>query len=91
MKTFFKVNDPDTDLSKLVNIGDASFINFDTSTSCTIYYKKISTQNAVVKFNGIDSGVPVLMDSFEQAITSNPGKTILPVPSKFTSVFYTSN
>ena len=31
------------------------------------------------------------MDSFEKAITSNPGKTILAIPSKLNGVFYTSN
>ena len=41
METFFKVNDNDTGLSKLINIGDASLIKFPTSTSCTIYYERI--------------------------------------------------
>ena len=91
METFFKVNDNDTGLSKLINIGDAALIKFPTSTTCTIYYARISTENAVVKVSGIDSVVPVLMDSFEKAITSNPGKTILPVPSKLNGVFYASN
>jgi len=41
--------------------------------------------------SGITSGVPVLMDSIEKAITANPGKVVVDLESKVSSVNYNSN
>ena len=93
MKKFLKVNSPDTGplTSQLINIGDATVINFTTSTACTIFYDYVVSSNAVMQLSNITSGIPVLMDSVEKAITANPGKVVVELESKLSSIFYTSN
>ena len=41
--------------------------------------------------SGIPSGIPILMDSFEKAITANPGKVVVDLESKISTIEYTSN
>ena len=41
--------------------------------------------------SGISSGIPVFMDSIEKAITANPGKVVVDLGSKVSSVNYSSN
>ena len=93
MKKFLKVNSPDTGplTSQLINVGEATVINFTTSTACTIFYDYIVANNAVMQLSNITSGIPVLMNSFEKAITSNPGKIVVELGSKLNSIGYTSN
>ena len=93
MKKFLKVNSPDTGplTSQLINIGDATVINFTTSTECTIFYDYVVSNNAVMQLSNITSGIPVLMDSVEKAITANPGKVVVELESKLSSIGYTSN
>lgn len=93
MKKFLKVNSPDTGplTSQLVNIGDATVIQFTTSTACTIFYEYVVSNKAVMQFSNITSGIPVLMDSVEKAVTANPGEVVVELESKLSSIFYTSN
>ena len=93
MKKFIKL--PSTDegplAKQLINIGDATCIQFTSSTACRIYYQYVAATNAVMVLSGITSGVPVLMDSIEKAITANPGKVVVDLESKVSSVNYNSN
>jgi len=41
--------------------------------------------------SGITSGIPVLMDSIEKAIKANPGKVVVDLESRVSSVNYSSN
>ena len=93
MKKFLKVNSPDTGplTSQLINVGEATVINFTTSTACTIFYDYVVSNNAVMTLSNITSGIPVLMDSVEKAITANPGKVVVELESKLSSIFYASN
>ena len=93
MKKFLKVNSPDTGplTSQLINIGDATVINFTTSTACTIFYDYVVSNNAVMQLSNITSGIPVLMDSVEKAITANPGGVVVELESKLSSIQYFSN
>ena len=93
MKKFLKVNSPNTGplTSQLINVGDATVINFTTSTACTIFYDYVAGNNAVVQLSNITSGISVLMDSVEKAITANPGKVVVDLESKLGTVEYSSN
>ena len=93
MKKFLKVNSPDTGplTSQLINVGEATVINFTTSTACTIFYDYVAANNAVMQLSNITSGIPVLMSSFEKAITANPGKIVVDLESRVSSVSYSSN
>ncbi len=93
MKKFLKVNSPDTGplTSQLINVGEATVINFTTSTACTIFYDYVVSNNAVMQLSNITSGIPVLMNSFEKAITANPGKIVVDLESKLSSILYLSN
>lgn len=93
MKKFLKVNSPDTGplTSQLINVGDATVIQFSSSTACTIFYDYVVSNNAVMQLSNITSGIPVLMNSFEKAITANPGKIVVDLESKLSSIAYLSN
>jgi len=93
MKKFIKL--PSTDegplAKRLINIGDATCIQFTSSTACRIYYQYVAATNATMILSGITSGIPVLMESVEKAITANPGKVLVDLESKISLVQYTSN
>jgi len=93
MKKFIRLSSTDEGpLAKnLINIGDATCIQFTTSTACRIYYQYVAATNATTILSGISSGVPVLMDSIERAITANPGKIVVDLESKLSLTDYTSN
>ena len=93
MKKFLKVNSPDTGplTSQLINVGDATVIQFSSSTACTIFYDYVVSNNAVMQLSNITSGIPVLMDSIEKAIKANPGKVVVDLESRVSSVNYSSN
>ena len=93
MKKFLKVNSPDTGplTSQLINVGDATVIQFSSSTACTIFYDYVVSNNAVMVLSNITSGIPVLMNSFEKSITANPGKIVVDLESKLSSIAYLSN
>ena len=44
-----------------------------------------------MQLSNITSGIPVLMDSVEKAITANPGKIVVKLGSKLSSINYFSN
>ena len=93
MKKFIKLpSTAEGPLAKnLINIGDATCIQFTSSTACRIYYQYVAATNAVMVLSGITSGIPVLMDSFEKALTANPGKVVVDLESKLGTVEYSSN
>ena len=93
MKKFIRLSSTDEGpLAKnLINIGDATCIQFTSSTACRIYYQYVAATNSVMILSGITSGVPVLMDSIERAITANPGKIVVDLESKLSLTEYTSN
>lgn len=93
MKKFLKVNSPATGplTSQLINVGEATVINFTTSTACIIFYDYVASDNAVMQLSNITSGISVLMDSVEKAITANPGKIVVELESKLSSIGYISN
>lgn len=93
MKKFIRLSSTDEGpLAKnLINIGDATCIQFTSSTACRIYYQYVAATNSVMVLSGISSGIPVLMDSIEKAITANPGKVVVDLGSKVSSVNYSSN
>ena len=93
MKKFIKLpsNDEGALAKNLINIGDATCIQFTSSTACTIYYQYLASANSVITLSGITSGITVLMDSIEKAITANPGKVVVDLESRVGSVNYNSN
>ena len=93
MKKFIRLSSTDEGpLAKnLINIGDATCIQFTSSTACRIYYQYVAATNSVMVLSGISSGVPVLMNSIEKAITANPGKVVVDLESRVSSVNYSSN
>ena len=44
-----------------------------------------------MSLDGISSGVPVLMDSIQQAVESSPSAHIIPLPSVIGAVEYLGN
>ena len=44
-----------------------------------------------MQLSNITSGIPVLMNSFEKAITANPGKIVVELESKLSSIGYAAN
>lgn len=94
MAKFLKINPMSntTNNSSLVNISDATLIQFVSATVCNIRYGDLKISNkGVISMNGISSGVPVLMDSFEKAIKSNPASLIVELPSNITALAYLGN
>ena len=93
MKKFIKLTGTDEGLlaENLVNIGNAVAIQFTGIQACRVYYQYVAGNNATMLLSGIPSGIPILMDSFEKAITANPGKVVVDLESKISTIEYTSN
>jgi len=94
MAQFFKINllSDNVNGTSLVNFSDATLVQFTTSLSCNIFYGDIgnSTQG-IMNLDGINSGIPVLMDSIQKAVEASPAGRIITLPSQISTVFYSGN
>lgn len=94
MAQFLKINPLSDDVNgtSLVNFSEAALIEFQNPTTCKIYYSDIGNNSqAIMSLDGITSGVPVLMDSIQQAVEASPSARIIPLPSVIGAVEYLGN
>ena len=96
MAQFLKINPMSNNVNgtSLVNLSDASIIQFGTATDAIISYEEYDSASGVMAFSGIDPGQPgpsTLLDAFHQAIESNPSARIIPFPVNVTALNYLGN
>jgi hypothetical protein len=96
MAQFLKVNPMSNNVNgtSLVNLSEASIIQFGSATNAIISYEEYDSSSGVMTFSGIDAGQPgpsTLLDAFQQAIESNPAARIIPFPVNVTQVVYLGN
>ena len=94
MAQFLKINPLSDDVNgtSLVNFSEAAIMEFQNTQTCKIYYSQIgNSSQAAMSLDGISSGVPVLMDSIQQAVEASPSAHIIPLPSVIGAVEYLGN
>ena len=94
MAQFLKINllSDNVNGTSLVNFSDATIIDFGSTIACNIFYGDIgNSSSGIINLDGIDSGVPVLMDSIQKAVEASPAGRIITLPSQISTVEYFGN